>query len=74
MKKITLNVMNLTSHGHGHDERAVPEYPESLIIFIIAKFLYVLISLVPASPSCAIAKDPSAQHFTTVKNYLYVLC
>ena len=58
MKKITLNVMNLTSHGNDHAEHAVPEYPESLIFFIIAKFLYVLISLVPDSPSRAIAKDP----------------
>ena len=52
MKKIVLNVMNLHSHGPNYTERAVPEYPESVIIlFIITKFIYVLISLIPNSPS-----------------------
>ena len=73
--KITFNVMNLTSHGRDHAERSVPSYPESLIVlFIILKFIYVLISLVPNSLSFAIVKDPFARHFKSVNNYFYILC
>ena len=75
MKKITLNVMNIPYHGRNHAERAVPEYPESLIIlFIIVKLLYVLISQVPNSPSHAIIMDPFTRNFTTVNTYFYVIC
>ena len=52
MKTITLNVINLTSQVRDHSDRAVLAYPESIIIlFIIAKFIYVLIYQVPKSPS-----------------------
>ena len=74
MKKITLNLMNLTSHVRDHAERAVPEYPEYLIIIIIiTEFLYVLISLVPGFPSRAILKDTYTQHFTNVNIYFYII-
>ena len=75
MKKITLTLINIPSHGHDHAERNVPEYPESIIIlFISAKFLYVFISQVPNSPSRAIIMDPFTRHFTTVNTYFYILC
>ena len=73
MKKITLNVMNLTSHVRDYAERAVPEYTEYIIIlFIIEKFLYVLIYLVPNYPSRAIVKDPFARYFTILTSTLFV--
>ena len=34
-------MMNTTSHVHVHAERALPAYPESIIVFIIAGFLCV---------------------------------
>ena len=75
MKKITFNLMNLPSHGHFHDERAVPEYQESLIIlFIVAEFIYVLISLVPNYPSCKIVDDLFERHFIIINTYFYILC
>ena len=74
MKKITLNVMNLNYHGRNHAECADPAYLEYLIFLIIVKFLYVLISLSPDSPSRVIIKYPFAQNFTTENDYFYVLC
>ena len=67
MKKITLNVINLPSHCRDHSERAVLTYPTSIIIlFIIAKFLYVLISQFPNSPSWAILKYTFTRYFNTL--------
>ena len=67
--------MNLPSHGRGHAECAVPESTEYIIILsIIAKFIYVIISLVPNFPSRAIVKDKFTRHFMTVHTYFYVLC
>ena len=60
--------MNLNSHIYNHTECAFPAYPESLI------FYHHKISLVPNSPSGAIAKDPFAIYFMTINNYFYVLC
>ena len=42
MKKITLNVMKLISHGRNHAERAVPEYQEYLIIIILSSLNFFL--------------------------------
>ena len=43
------------------------------ILFIIARFLYVLISQVPESPSRAIIMDPFTRRFTTINTYFCVL-
>ena len=73
MKKNTPNVINLTPHSRDHAEGAVPAYTESIIIlFIIAEFLYVLISLVPNSPSCAIVTDTLPRHFMIVNTDFYI--
>ena len=70
MRKITLNVMKIPSNGHDHAERAVPDYPESIIIlFFIAEFLYVLIYQVRNLLSRMILMDPFTRHFTTVNTY-----
>ena len=75
MKKITLNVMNLPSHGSDHAEHDVTEYHEFIIIsFIIQTFLYVIFSLIPNFPSLVSIKDSFARYFTTANTYLFILC
>ena len=76
------------SDEENHIERDEPTFPRLLplwmccpdisgiyyYLFIIAEFLYVLISQVPKSPSRIIITDPFTRHFTTVNMYFYVLC
>ena len=73
-KQITLHVMNLPSQVRIPAERAVAENLEYIAYFIYqCNFLYVLISQLPKSPSCAIVTDPFTRCLTTINTYFYVL-
>ena len=55
------------------DEHTLPD-PRPHWTWCTRKFIFVMISQVPKSPSRTIVTDPFPRSFTTINNYFYVLC